>query len=430
MREAELLQYLGELLGHNKFSNAVKTYKLKKSSPDELKLSVSFDLTKLDEIIPEIKTKELPDSNPPEAKINEYKKSELSEEAKDSNKESDVMHKTGFLSLDYLNGTITKEEIAKEEKPKEIEEEILRGVPKSESSEMKKKIDDLEKIADKDTPIVIDSLHAFKESNSDTDAFLKPKEVPGFEPPVLDKKINEAKSETEKVKSIPLSELPSMTADENGNIVYVDETIKPKKSQNITDLSTCKSLYKDHIFTKDEIEYVTAYLNKEITGGEGAELLGLNSASKFYSLVNRVKRSKNIKTTKYKRNNKKVKSVIKDEEEPKTKSNQKLTEADLDYIYDQVRKGDTLSKLSKDYHVSASTVTKRMHVYIKKHNLEPLFINGRRREDLNRPIVAPKKETNIVSKKSTVTVPSNTPDGWQIASDNKFHLVEKGAIVE
>lgn len=417
MREAELLQYLGELLGHNKFSNAVKTYKLKKSSPDELKLSVSFDLTKLDEITPEIKTKELLDPNPPEVKINEYKKSELSEEVKDSKEESDVMHKTGFLSLDYLNGTITKEE-------------ILKGVPKSESSEMKKKIDDLEKIAGKDTPIVIDSLHVFKESNSDTDAFLKPKEVSGFEPPALDKKINETKSETEKVESIPLSELPSMTADENGNIVYVGETVKPKKSQITTDLSTCKSLYKDHIFTKDEMEYVTAYLNKEITGGEGAELLGLSSASKFYSLVERVKRTKNIKTTKYKRHNENKKSVVKDEEEPKTKSNQKLTEADLDYIYDQVRKGDTLSKLSKDYHVSASTVTKRMHTYIKKHNLEPLYINGRRREDLNRPVAAPKKEIKTVSKKPTVTIPSNTPDGWQIASDNKFHLVEKGAIVE
>lgn len=425
MREAELLQYLGELLGHNKFSNAVKTYKLKKSSPDELKLSISFDLTKLDEITPEIKTKELSDPNPPEVKINEYKKSELSEEAKDSNEESNVMHKTGFLPLDYLNGAITKEEIAKE-----IEE--IPKVPKSESSEMKKKIDDLEKIADKDkdTPIIIDSLHAFKESSSAKDVSLEPKEVPGFEPPALDKKINEAKSETEEIKSIPLSELPSMTADENGNIVYVDETVKPKKSQNITELSTCKSLYKDHTFTKDEMEYVTAYLNKEITGGEGAELLGLSSASKFYSLVDRIKRSKNIKTTKYKKNNKKEKPVIKDEEEPNTRSNQKLTEADLDYIYDQVRKGDTLYKLSKDYHVSASTVTKRMHAYIRKHNLEPLFINGRRRDDLNRPVAAPKKETKTVYKKPIVTIPSGTPDGWQIASDNKFHLVEKGAIVE
>ena len=228
---------------------------------------------------------------------------------------------------------------------------------------------------------------------------------------------------------VKLSEIPSLTADENGQLIVkgitssVDDSEKSKDGTKKS-FSTCKSLYKEHDFTQDEIDCVTAYFNHEITGGEGAELLGLASANKFYNLVARVKRAKNLTA-----NSKNPQGTVKPET-AKKKYGQKLTEDDLDYIYRQVKRGDTMSALAKDYKVASSTLTIRMHAFIKKNNLEPLFINGRRREEVKKPVIN-KAEPKISPKTKLVAkVPAGTPDGWRLASDEKFHLIENGVIVE
>lgn len=413
MKEAILLQYLAEL--DEKFGGEIlKEYKIKKSSKDELKVVLTFDLTKIQTPVKETKV------------------------------ETPI-----YTQLEIP--TIEKEE------PKQIVEE-----PEDD-------IEDTSKLV-LGKPFIPD--------------------IDNEEPEEIEDSFIENLNNTSKV----------VTADSEGNIIFEDEKEEPtSEDQRIKKnpiLDTDRSLYKDHYFSNDEMTYINAYLNKEITGPEGAELLGLKVATEFYSLVNRYKRSRNIsrprKTkTEEPKPEKKVISGI--------RSNQKLTPKDMEDIYNAVKNGEaSLADMSRKYKVATSTMTIRMQRHIKANNLEPLNTSrknskknsttipsasiGRNNpaldiidyeyvyqqiklgdsisalaKDFKVPensltnrfkkyceskgldfhvsaIRAPKKSSTAPSRasniKKEVSIPEGTEDGWQLASDNKFHLVENGVIVE
>ena len=296
---------------------------------------------------------------------------------------------------------------------------------------------------------------------------------------------------------VPLSKIPSISADEEGNVIIggkATKTSSKEEVKNVTPsiLSNGKSLYKDHYFSDDEVTYLNAYLNKEITGAEGAELLGLKTVSEFYNLVQRYKRSKNISGKPKKTFSRAV---------PSLRAGQKLTTEDLKLAYEKVSKGESnLASMARQFGVASSTMTIRMHKYIEENKLKPLFAGNNKSkpvsnvEDDNEvpapyagkhnPILdtidyeyvyrqikmgdtmaalakdfgvpensltkrfkkycdsigadfhvsAIRTPLRSVAKASTtkpeVSVPAGVSDGWQIASDNKFHLVEKGVVIE
>lgn len=437
MREAVFLQFLTEFLTQDKFGDIVKDYKLKKSS-DEIKLNVVFDLTKLKEPTPILQDKgvEISDS-----KVVEEVKEVLGviEEPKSSTKEEPEVS-----IADVILG------------PAKDTREVLRELEKdyiAKSNE--KKIGDI-----------------FEEK--------KKVEPPKEKPP------------------IPLSKVPTMTSDENGNVIIGGKVaaVKPtnkENGKNVTQpiLSNEKSLYKDHYFSDEEVMYLNAYLNKEITGAEGAELLGLKKPSDFYNLVQRFKRSKNISGSKTKRSSSRA--------VPSLRAGQKMTNDDLALAYEKVSKGETnLASMARQFGVATSTMSIRMHKYIDENKLKPLFsanskptsnvendnedsvsVAGRhnpaldgidyeyvyRQIKMGDTMAALAKDYGVpensltkrfkkycdsigvdfhvsairtplrpVAKAPTakpkITIPAGTSDGWQVASDNKFHLVKKGVIVE
>ena len=432
MKEAVLLQFLTEFLTQDKFGDIVKDYKLKRST-DEIKLNVVFDLTKLKE-----PTQILGDEA---VKISDSK---VVEELKE------------------LVGEIQEPEIPIKEEP-EVKPEIV-SKPKEE-------------------PEVVE--------------VEKPKEEsPNFDIKPIKEQLEDRLERLSK-PIVPLSKMPSISADENGNVIIGGKATKPTSKETKNEkqpiLSNGKSLYKDHYFSDDEVTYLNAYLNKEITGAEGAELLGLKTPSEFYNLVQRYKRSKNITGSKTKRATSRT--------IPSLRAGQKMTTDDLKLAYEKVSKGDTsLASMARQFGVASSTMTIRMHKYIEENKLKPLFAGNTKskpvskveddNEDLapyagrHNPVLdtidyeyvyrqikmgdtmaalakdfgvpensltkrfkkycdsigvdfhvsAIRTPLRSVAKASTtkseVSVPAGASDGWQIASDNKFHLVKKGVVIE
>ena len=353
MKEAILLQYLTEFLSQDKYGEIVEGYNIKKSSKDILKLTVTFDLSKMKAPTP-IK-EEL--EEPAKGGITEQLKNEIKEY------EKEVYTEHGIYPLNQFKDDKPEEFV--EEEPEE--EEVVEEVPE---------------IPIQETPIAKAYEGLLKEEEK------KEKEKKAKEEPTL-------------IKSI--KDIPTITSDLDGNVVIGN---KPKTETNTTTpsiLSNGKSLYKDHYFSNDEVTYLNAYLNHEITGSEGAELLGLKKPSDFYNLAQRFKRSKNISTTKKKR------------QMPSMRVGQKMTDEDLGVAYDTVKKGAAkLADMARQFGGATSTMSIRMHKYIQVNNLEPLFPNG--------------KEPTTIPSSGTVEVASGTEDGWQIASDEKFHFVEDGEV--
>ena len=433
MKEAVLLQFLTEFLTQDKFGDIVKDYKLKRST-DEIKLNVVFDLTKLKE-----PTLTLGD------KAVEISDSKVVEELKE------------------LVGEIQEPEIPIKKEPEVKQETVLK--PKEE-------------------PNVVE--------------VEKPKEEsPDFGIKPIKEQLEDRLERLSK-PIVPLSKIPSISADENGNVIIGGKATKPTakeetKNAKQTILSNGKSLYKDHYFSDDEVTYLNAYFNKDITGAEGAELLGLKKTSDFYNLVQRYKRSKNITGSKTKRATSRT--------IPSLRAGQKMTTEDLKLTYEKVSKGETsLASMARQFGVANSTMTTRMHKYIEENKLKPLFAGNNKSkstsnvEDDNEvpvpyagrhnPVLdtidyeyiyrqikmgdtmaalakdfgvpensltkrfkkycdsigvdfhvsAIRTPLRSVAKASTtkseVSVPAGASDGWQIASDNKFHLVKKGVVIE
>ena len=408
MKEAAVIQYLSELITQNKFGGeSIETFNIKKTSDNKIKVSVVIDIEKV-QIYPKTLKVETPVNtqveNPPIAK--EIASKIIEQEAKP-------------VVTDPKIGTLISKPVKVEEKPKAIVE---------------------------------------------NKAILTPE-----------------------IKSI--KDVPTITADKEGNVTIGNKPSVKKETPEIKKtsiLSEGKSLYKDHYFSDDEVTYLNAYLNHEITGGEGAELLGLKKPSDFYNLVQRYKRSKNLPVGKDAKRKK-----------PTLKPGQKMTEEDLAMIYKKVKNGEArLADMSRQFGVASSTMTIRMHKYISNNKLEPLFPTTTKKERNGIVETAPTGKHNpaldgidyeyvykqiklgdtmsalakdfgvpenslakrfrrycesvgvdfhvsairtplrstaktpATKNKVTVTVPSGTKDGWNLASDNKFHLVEKGAIVE
>lgn len=449
MKEAVFLQYLTEFLTQDKFGDIVKDYKFKKSS-DTIKLNVTFDLTKLVDPSPIIKDKTV--------KLSDSKVVEEVKELVGEIDERDATSKEEEISVaDAILGP---------EEPKEEQPNIIEAMEIAETVK-----EDLKKDPLRNTKI--------------GDIFT------------------EKKPEVPKQDSVvPISQMPTITADEEGNVIIGGKPTKvtttKEEPKNVTTpiLSNGRSLYKDHYFSDEEVMYLNAYLNNEITGGEGAELLGLKKSSDFYNLVQRYKRSKNITGAKTKRTSKRTVPS------PNMRFGQKMTEDDLKLAYEKVKNGECkLIDMARQFGVASSTMTIRMHKYIENNNLKPLYptttnkvplsqiddeeefaaLPGRRNPALDTidyeyvyrqikmgdTMAALAKDYGVpensltkrfkkycdsigvdfhvsairtplrsVAKvvpttKEKVTVPAGTSDGWQIASDNKFHLVDKkGNVVE
>ena len=429
MKEAILLQFLIEFLTQDKFGDIVKDYKLKRSS-DEIKLNVIFDLTKLKEPTPIL-----------------------------GDKAADISDSKVVEELKELVGVIQEPETPIKEEPEVKLETVLK--PKE--------------------PKAVEE---------------KPKdESPDFDIKPIKEQLEDRLERLSK-PIVPLSKMPSISADENSNVIIGEKATKPtsKETKNVNQpiLSNGKSLYKDHYFSDDEVTYLNAYINKELTGAEGAELLGLKTPSEFYNLVQRYKRSKNISGKPKKMPSRTV---------PSLRAGQKMTTDDLKLTYEKVSKGETnLASMARQFGVASSTMTIRMRKYIKDNNLKPLFATNNKSKPVSNvdddneasapyagrhnPVLdtidyeyvykqikmgdtmaALAKDYGVpensltkrfkkycdsigvdfhvsairtpfrsVAKASTtkpkVSVPDGTSDGWQIASDNKFHLVKKGVVIE
>ena len=269
MKEAILLQFLIEFLTQDKFGDIVKDYKLKRSS-DEIKLNVIFDLTKLKEPTPIL-----------------------------GDKAADISDSKVVEELKELVGVIQEPETPIKEEPEVKLETVLK--PKE--------------------PKAVEE---------------KPKdESPDFDIKPIKEQLEDRLERLSK-PIVPLSKMPSISADENSNVIIGEKATKPtsKETKNVNQpiLSNGKSLYKDHYFSDDEVTYLNAYINKELTGAEGAELLGLKTPSEFYNLVQRYKRSKNISGKPKKMPSRTV---------PSLRAGQKMTTDDLKLTYEKVSKGET-----------------------------------------------------------------------------------------
>lgn len=206
-----------------------------------------------------------------------------------------------------------------------------------------------------------------------------------------------------------------------------------------------KTLYGDHEFTSDETTYIKAYLAGELKKKEAAELLEM-TVYNFEKLVNRYKRSKNIKAG-VKETTEKRKSYL--DNLPTGASNALFDYSiiDFDKMYnDVVKHGDSVYAIARDYGCNQSTLNRKFNEYCKANNLEynPIHIGSRASkkdegtEDPKSIIKRAKTEETDVVKESVVAKKKweamigqkvDYPNGWRKMDDGVMHLVKDGVVV-
>lgn len=353
MKEADLIKCLTEFLTQNKFSDCIKTFDISKNYGD-LKFNVVFDINKLNKI----ETKEeYQNQGHVEVKVPEKKieTPELSDSSYEDDKEPELDYSETEIAYSASAGAIDE---ANEKFLAEIDSDgTARVVDLSEHTE-------------------------------------------------LDEKIEKEKQQKKPKSFLDDLDMKAVEAAQNQPVIS-----KPSKEKTKQLTSQKTTLYKNKVYTDDEVTIINSYLQRECTGPEAAEMLGI-TVKAFYSLTQRYKRASNIKSGRA-------------SAEDKIKANRtesKLTLADLDQIYSQIKRGDTLSNCAKDYKVANSTLSIRLNKYIKANGLEPLFVNSKN-------ININKQSSNVKKKKATIVVPKGTTDGWHML-DNQFHLVKDGVVIE
>ena len=253
--------------------------------------------------------------------------------------------------------------------------------------------------------------------------------------PITHGKPVEVESEPKKVEAT-ISDVPSI----------VPETKTKDKDSKEFSLGTNKTLYGDHIFSEDEEYMIKCYLKREVKPGQAAELLNITTKD-FHALVKKWQRTRNLKdeTTKKKE---------KTEATPRKKTTGKYDGIDLDYVYNQCKRGDTLTAVAKELGIPQCTLSTKLRKYMKENNLEYIFknhsggrvpgVSSQKKEKSNKVPSLKKKIENesvlfpgtpspIAPKKTIVQkveVPVGTPDGWQMLPDGKFHNIKNGVLVD
>lgn len=237
------------------------------------------------------------------------------------------------------------------------------------------------------------------------------------------------------------------------------QTTSNKKVQTIT---SDKTLYGDKVFTDDEVYVIKSYLNREIKPAEAAELLNLKCVKEFNSLVEKYKRAHNItRRPKKVEEEKNTSTPVKKDMTKSTaaateaKRNKKLDLVDWDMAYRDIKRGDSIANIAKDYDIPQSTFARAFHKFIKENNYEPIVMNrGRaavKRTTPDKPVkqeTSPREqimktyntpETTTTTAKESVAARNKAvaqigqkvdlKNGWQ-SVNGVFHLVKDGVIVK